>query len=197
MMRPGHLLAAGLCGLLALTGGAAGSADLYKPGEHRALTADLRAAAVGDLLTVLVYENSSATSSTDTSTDKTAGVRAEINSTATGRRQGGQMALGDDFAGKGRVQRSGRLTAQLSMRVLEIQSNGDFIVSGQQTIEINGEVNEIRISGRIRRADIGENNTVLSSRIADARIDYVGEGYISDRARPGLITKVLTWLGLW
>jgi len=197
MTRHAHHAAALLALAACLPAHDAAAADLYKPGEHRALTADMRAAAVGDLLTVLVYENSSASSSTDTSADKSAGVRAEINSTNTGRRQGGQLALGDDFAGKGRVQRSGRLSAQLSMRVLEIQSNGDFIVAGQQTIEINGEINEIRISGRIRRADIGENNTVISTRIADARIDYLGEGYISDRARPGLVTKVLTWLGLW
>ncbi len=199
-MRPSMLqrlprLAAALA--MALSAAAAPAADLYKPAEHRALTADPRAARVGDLLTVLVYENSSASSSTDTSSDKSAGVQAEISSHNTGRRQGGQLALGDDFAGRGRVQRAGRLNAQLSMRVLEVGGNGDLVVAGQQIIDINGERNEIRISGRVRRADIAENNTVLSTRIADARIDYVGEGYLSDRARPGLVTKVLTWLGLW
>jgi flagellar L-ring protein precursor FlgH len=182
---------------MAVTSAALPAADLYNPSEYRPLTADLRAARVGDLLTVLVYENSSASSSTDTNSDKSAGMQAEISGYTTGRRQGGQISLGDDFAGRGRMQRAGRLNAQLSMRVLEVSSNGDLIVAGQQTIDINNERNEIRISGRVRRADIADNNTVLSTRIADARIDYVGEGYLSDRARPGLITKVLTWLGLW
>jgi flagellar L-ring protein FlgH len=185
-----------------LLGAALGSApavatDLYKPGQHRALTADARAAVRGDILTVLVYENSSAASTTDTGSDKSVGVNAEATVLPSGRRSGAQLSLGDDFSGKGRVQRSGRLMAQLSLTVQEVLPNGDLMVEGQQTIDINGEKNEIRLSGRVRKVDVSEANTVVSTRIADARIDYVGDGYLSDRARPGLITKVLTWLGLW
>jgi flagellar L-ring protein FlgH len=171
--------------------------DLFKPREHRALTADARASARGDILTVLVLENSSASSSTDTSSDKAAGIGIEATVLRPSKRVGGQVSLSDDFAGKGRVQRSGRLVAQLSLTVQDVLPNGDLVVSGQQSIDINGEKNEIRLSGRVRRIDVSDTNTVISNRIADAKIEYVGDGYLSDRARPGWITKVLTWLGLW
>jgi flagellar L-ring protein precursor FlgH len=196
MNKCARLMLAATGALLALAGPARAD-DLFKPREHRALTADVRAATRGDILTVLVLENSSASSSTDTSSDKSTGVGVEATVLHPSKRVGGQISLSDDFAGKGRVLRSGRLVAQLSLTVQDVLPNGDLVVSGQQSIDINGEKNEIRLSGRVRRIDVSETNTVLSNRIADAKIEYVGDGYLSDRARPGWITKVLTWLGLW
>lgn len=69
-------------------------------------------------------------------------------------------------------------------------------VRGEQEIEVHGEKTRIRLSGRLRRQDVSENNTALSSRLADARIEYVGDGLVSERARPGLISRIWTFLGL-
>ncbi len=82
------------------------------------------------------------------------------------------------------------------MTVRSVDSNGDLHVSGEQLLRVNNERQEIVLSGRVRPSDIGENNTIASSRLADATISYVGEGSLSEKSSPGIISRVLTWLGV-
>ena len=77
-----------------------------------------------------------------------------------------------------------------------IEANGDLRVAGEQVVEVNNEEQMIRLEGRVRPHDISETNAVVSSRIADARIQYVGDGVLAEGQRQGWITKVLTWMGL-
>ena len=63
-------------------------------------------------------------------------------------------------------------------------------------LEVQDEQQRIRLEGRVRSQDIGENNSVVSNRIAEARIQYVGDGPLAAGQKVGLITRVLTWLGL-
>jgi len=191
-MKPSSALAA-LWLAIAAPGQAA---DLFDPNTYQAMTSDKRALRVGDALTVLVYEDSSASSSADTSTNTSAGLRTDFSRT-NGARNGFQAGVGDDYGGRGRIQRSGRLLAQLSVPVQEILPNGDLAVAGEQRIDVNGEKTNIKLKGRVRPQDIASNNTVLSSRLADVSIEYIGDGYLTDRSRPGLIPRVLAWLGLW
>ena len=78
--------------------------------------------------------------------------------------------------------------------VRSVEDNGDLIVSGEQLIKVNDEKQEIVLSGRVRPIDISENNTVVSSRLADARISYVGDGVLGEKQRPGILTRILSWL---
>ncbi|MBT2745978.1 MULTISPECIES: flagellar basal body L-ring protein FlgH [unclassified Lysobacter] len=188
------LLLAGLTALSALAPAAA--ADLYREESFQALTSDRRAQRVGDLITILVYENSSARNTADTTTKTNVGIGGNIK-TLGDTSSDFTVGLGDNYGGRGQIQRSGNLLAQISATVTGTYPNGDLAVSGEQRINVNGEKTQIRLSGKIRPVDIAQNNTILSSRIADARIDYTGDGYITDRTRPGLIPKILAWLGLW
>ncbi|WP_244100126.1 flagellar basal body L-ring protein FlgH [Burkholderia ambifaria] len=172
------------------------AADLYQASDYRSLTADRRASKPGDIVTILVYENSSASNTADTSTKTNVGMQGSISTLYAGKNSA-QLALGDNYGGKGQIQRTGRLLAQLSARVTDVTPEGDLLVSGDQRIDVNGEKTGIRLEGRVRPIDIAANNTVLSTRLADAKIDYVGEGFITDRSRPGLIPRFLAWLGLW
>jgi len=172
------------------------AADLFDPGTYQSMNSDKRALRTGDALTVLVYEDSSASSTADTSTNTSAGLRTDFSRT-NGARNGFQAGVGDDYGGRGRIQRSGRLLAQLSVPVQDVLPNGDLVVAGEQRIDVNGEKTNIKLKGRVRPQDIASNNTVLSSRLADVSIEYIGDGYLSDRSRPGLIPRVLAWLGLW
>ncbi len=174
---------------------AAGATDLYKQGQFSALTSDRRALKAGDLVTIVVLENSDASNSTDTSTDKSSGLSAGL-STASGRQQGGNINIGDGYSGRGSVQRTGRLVAQITVTVQEVFANGDLVVKGAQAIDVHGEKTNIRLSGKLRRADIADNNTAISSRLADAQIEYVGDGVLTDKSKPGLLSRVWTWLGL-
>lgn len=182
-----------ICCLLA-TGGL-NAADLFKADQFSSLSSDRRGSKVGDLITIFVVENSTASNSADTNTDKTSGINLGL-STARGRQEGGSVNTGDTFAGHGSIQRTGRLVAQLTVVIQEVLLNGDLVVKGDQAIDVNGEKTNIRISGRLRKADISENNTVPSSRLADARIEYLGDGYLTDKSKPGLLSRIWTWLGL-
>ena len=88
------------------------------------------------------------------------------------------------------------MVAQLSATVTQIYPNGDLQITGWQRLKINGEMTNIKVSGRVRRDDINGQNAVLSSRIADANIEYDGKGFATRSAKPGIVTKIFSWLGL-
>ncbi|MFT3736005.1 MAG: flagellar basal body L-ring protein FlgH [Rhodocyclaceae bacterium] len=158
------------------------------------LTADRRALKVGDLLLVQVLENSSAATTADTTTSKSGGFNVGISFPNT--KKSASADIGTDFSGKGKILRSGKVLAQLSVLVTNIDEQGMLSVSGRQLIEINGDKQEIELSGRVRPEDVADDNSILSSRIADARIRYVGDGLLTEQSRPGLLTRLFSWLGL-
>lgn len=169
--------------------------SLYNENTFQSLVGDRRANHVGDSITVLIYENSSATASNDTMTAKNGGIGIGIkllpnfDKSAT-------VKLSEDSSGKGKIQRSGKLLAQLTVTVQEIAKNGELLIKGIQLLEINGEKQQIQVEGRVRPQDITEFNTVLSSRIADANISYIGEGTLSQKKTPGILGRIFTFLGL-
>jgi flagellar L-ring protein precursor FlgH len=175
--------------------GQAFAADLYDSKSYAALTADRRALRVGDLVTIVVMEQSDASNTTDTNSSKSTSLSAGA-STLSGRQKGANLNWSGDIQGSGSVQRAGRMAAQLTVTVREQRANGDLLVQGEQEIDVHGEKTHIRLSGWLRRADISEANTALSSRLADAHIDYAGAGDVTERARPGVLARVLSWLGL-
>jgi flagellar L-ring protein precursor FlgH len=179
---------------LALAAGHAAAQGLYREETFRSLTADHRAQRVGDALTVLVIENASASASADTSTDKSAGIALGVTGPSTAK--SASADLSEQFSGGGRIQRSGKLVAQLSVSVIEVLPNGDLRVAGEQRIEVNEETQHIRLEGRVRPVDITEANAVLSLRIADAKITYVGDGLLGEKQRPGILARILSWLRL-
>jgi flagellar L-ring protein precursor FlgH len=179
---------------LAATGAAAGAASLYNQDTHRPLIADQRARIPGDLLTVVVYETSSASTTTDSSLQHRSALTAELQLPTHG--GVANAALGSTFNGGGTVQRAGKVLAQLSVRVTGTDPNGDLLVAGEQDLLINSDRQHIRIEGRVRRADIAADNTVQSHRLADARISYVGDGDLAQHQRPGMLARILLWLGL-
>jgi flagellar L-ring protein precursor FlgH len=84
----------------------------------------------------------------------------------------------------------------LTVTVKGVAENGDLLIAGEQLLEINNERQQIKVEGRVRPHDISDVNTVLSTRIADAKISYVGDGDLADRQRPSWWHRLLTWFGL-
>lgn len=168
---------------------------MFNPGSYRALVADQKAFRVGDALTVLVQESSSASSSVDAkaSRGQEVGLRGQTLGQESRGLTGGTTSSNE---GGGQVARSGRVTAQITVSVKEVLPNGELLVDGQQTVDLNGEAQIISVNGRVRPRDISDNNAVLSSRLADARIRYVGEGYLADKSQPSVWSRFVTWIGL-
>lgn len=170
----------------------ASAESLYSDESFQSLTSDRRAYRVGDVLTVMVVENSSASSSADTSTEKRGGVGIALSTQKEDKHA--NLDLTENFAGKGKINRTGRLLATLTVNVTAIAPNGDLMVSGSQLIEVNEEKQHIQLEGRVRPIDVTETNSVLSSRIADAKMSYVGYGLLGEKQRPGILTRFLSWL---
>lgn len=175
--------------------GPAGAADLYAPGNWSALASDRKSAQQGDILTIVVYENATAQNTATSGSRKNRKIEGGISAGSAFNEQGG-VRLDGSSDNEGSTGRSGRMVAQISAVVDEVLPNGDLRVSGSQFLNINGERTTIKVKGRVRPADISAGNAVLSSRLADAMIDYDGSGFVSRSGSPGLISRIFNWMGL-
>ncbi|HKU13563.1 MAG TPA: flagellar basal body L-ring protein FlgH [Steroidobacteraceae bacterium] len=185
-----------LAALIAAHPACAGDAQsMFDELSYRALVGDTKARQIGDVLTVIVQEAASASSSADLRTQRRLGFTGEAGTNGAGP-YSASAATRTDNDGAGRTQRSGRLLAQISVRVIGVNERGDLQIAGEQSLEINGEEQLITLSGIVRPRDVTADNTVLSSRIADARIRFAGEGFVTDQSKPGLLARIFNFLGL-
>jgi len=173
---------------------------LYSDKSYVGLVGDPRAARVGQALTILVYEQATAATSADRETSESVGFSREFdevtgkdgkrNTDAFGEWSGEARTRSE---GGGTISRSGRLVASVSVTIMEVDPTGQLRVAGEQMIEFNEETQFIKIEGRVRPEDISADNTVISTRLADAQISYVGHGLLGRQQKPGLITRILGW----
>ena len=165
----------------------AGSFDLFM---------DLRARAVGDILTVLLVERTDASKESSTSTAKGSSVDTGFPTIA-----GGPVTLDGDeilnnefesdttFDGAADASQSNRLNGSITVTVAERLANGNLLVRGEKLITINQGEEFIRLEGIVRPVDIGPQNTVPSTQVADAAITYSGRGNLQATNRPGWLTR--------
>jgi len=184
--------AALVCGCIGLP---AVAEDLYSSQSYDALAADHRALRVGDNLTVIVTEITSSTTDARTTADKDGAVSG--SATLHNRQQQGAFNLNETFNGGGTIERSGKLLARLTVVVQSVEPGGNLHVKGQQNIVVNGDKQKLIVEGRVRQQDVAADNTVLSSRLSDAKISYTGDGVLSQKQRQGLLTRLLDWLRIF
>ena len=171
--------------------------SIYNEATALTLFADVKARRVGDVLTVRLAEQTDASTSASTSTDRTTSTSIS-NPVLSGEpvtRDGGiplfQSSLDSqhDFEGGGDSAQSNRMNGNISVTVYDRLPNGNLIVRGEKWIRINRGRELLRVAGTVRPADIGEDNSVPSFKLADARIDYGATGAIGDANRPGWLTR--------
>ncbi|MDH4187931.1 MAG: flagellar basal body L-ring protein FlgH [Nitrospira sp.] len=183
--------------------------SLWQEENGRAyLYEDLRAMRVGDILTIKIVEKHSGSKSADTKAERESTVNNALSGSANGYigipgvRLGGEgmRGLGVDasskskFGGKGATNRADTLTGTISTVVTAVLPNGDLRIEGKREVTVNSETQLMSISGIVRRVDVDTKNTVLSSAIADAKIEYSGLGVVDDVQRPGWLVRVLDWI---
>jgi flagellar L-ring protein precursor FlgH len=95
------------------------------------------------------------------------------------------------FAGSGNTARNGQLTGSIAVRVARQMPNGDLFLEGTKVVLINSEEFHLYVSGLVRPTDIAQDNSVLSSRIADAQIEFTGRGDVADQTRKGWLARIL------
>ena len=164
---------------------------------YSALTSGARAAMVGDIVTIALVERTQATKSNSATTDRsgeislappTTGPAALFTSTDVG------ASGGSTFAGKGAAAQSNQLSGEISVTVARIYPNGTMLVRGEKLLTLNRGDENIAITGLIRQADIGPDNRVASTRVADARITYSGKGPIARSSKQGWLNHFFSIL---
>jgi len=167
-------------------------------GQSSSLFTDIKAHKVGDILTVLIYESSNATSQAETKTEKTGKFSTKggpgIGSLDFIPLFGADGENKNSFDGKGQNLRNQVLQAKISVTVVEVKENGDLVIKGTRTIGISKDKETICLTGVVRQKDISPDNTIDSYLIADAEITYTGKGAASTGSRPGIIMRFLNWL---
>lgn len=172
--------------------------------DQRGLFEDDRARRVGDLLVIEIDERETASRTSSTklrrqgasafTAPKALGLMAKLQKKFPDLDPQELMSLTSDqnFNGNGQTQRSGRLSATLPVRVKDVMPNGDLFVEGTNVVMVSNEEHHLYVSGLVRPVDIQANNTVPSSRIANAEIEYIGRGDVNDQQRPGWGSRALS-----
>jgi flagellar L-ring protein precursor FlgH len=164
--------------------------------EARGFFKDQRAHRLGDILTVLVTIDDSAQISNATTRKRSAGNEANIGtslgsvfgtnlpgidvSADGGISTGGSMTDG----GNGSVNRKESLQTSVAVVVTQMLPNGNLVIEGRQEVRVNFEIRDLIVAGIVRPEDIQSDNTILSEKIAEARIAYGGRGQITDVQQP-------------
>jgi flagellar L-ring protein precursor FlgH len=164
---------------------------------------DTRALRVGDIVLVRINEKADAeggaTTNLSKETNRSAGVDALLGLVPAIQKAYPNidpkelmaMASSYDFAGEGKTQRAGSLKGVIGVKVKQELPNGDLFVEGTKVVMINYEEQHLYISGVIRSPDIAPDNSIDSSLIADARVEFTGRGDIDDQVERGWLTKFL------
>lgn len=150
----------------------------------------------GDIVTILISESSVASFAASTKAEKADSTTVNqpvgklIGSLFTSLSTGATSTVD----GKGTTTQSGKLVARMTAIVKKVMPNGNLVIEGTRSVQVNKEVQTFRVSGLIRRDDIRSDNTVLSESIAEAAISMDGKGMISQRTRKGILSQLLDWL---
>jgi flagellar L-ring protein precursor FlgH len=167
---------------------------------------DTRAVRVGDVVVVRIDEQANASGTANTklnkSTNRDVGVNALLGLMPALKKAHPdidpekliQLAATSDFSGDGQTSRKGQLTGSIAVRVTQQMPNGDLFVEGTKVVMINHEEIHLYISGLVRRADIASDNSVASSRLADAQVEFTGRGDVADQTDRGWLTKILDFI---
>jgi flagellar L-ring protein precursor FlgH len=158
-----------------------------------------------DIITIIIDENSSTTSSQKLETEKDTSSSANVDAMVSWLKllelrleQGDinnvdliDLATSREFTGEGDYERKDKFTARISAIVREVKPNGTMLVEARKTIARDNEISELVLSGLVREEDITQQNTILSSQMADLRIILENQGDLKKAAEKGLITRVL------
>ena len=178
--------------------------SLYPVEGSSSIYTEKRARRIGDVITVLIQENTNATQAADSQYQKSGNVAFGAG---TGIGSLGQnvlnttnnIGLGASSAhqGQGSSSRSTTITGQMTAKIVSVLPSGNYLIEGTRYVEVNEDKQTVEVVGEIRPDDISSDNTISSSRVANAKIKLTGTGPASETANPGLLTRVFSWLGLF
>ena len=169
--------------------------SLYQSSRISPLFEDRRPRMVGDTLTIELEEQVSASKTSSSNANRTGSLGLSFGTTSSRASQVGSYGLDasttNEFAGGGGSQANNSFTGTISVTVMQVLPNGNLRVRGDKQIAINQGTEFIRFSGIVNPRTITGENTVSSIQVSQARIEYVGDGYINEAQRMGWLHRIL------
>ena len=183
--------------------------SLYSEARSQYLFDDNRARKVGDIVLVKIVETSKGKHKADTTTERQTSNEFSISAAFGARTVSPFFVGGGPLAGKvgadpmlatsrrsdheatGETKRENYVTATMGARIVQLLPNGVMQVQGAREIKVNDETQYMVVTGLIRQRDIDSENAVLSTQMADSRIDYYGKGVLADKQKAGWLTRLL------
>jgi flagellar L-ring protein FlgH len=172
------------------------------PGSReQGIATDLKAGLVGDILTIIIAEDAATSSTQNKKTATDANVDASVSQflyptsvsslgTLKGQLPGVKFGGKSDFSGGGQVSNTQSLTARAAVLITDVLPNGNLVIAGARKLTFSGETQNVVLHGLVRPADIGSGNTILSTNIADARLEFISEGSLTDAQKRGWLSNL-------
>ncbi|MEQ1515624.1 MAG: flagellar basal body L-ring protein FlgH [Usitatibacteraceae bacterium] len=173
---------------------------IFQNALHRPLFEDPRARLRGDIITIAINEKNSASRTSSSTTSKSNDVKAAVpaigNLSAAALKNLNLTAnSSNSFSGKGDTANENAFTGTITVTVVNVLPNGNLVVAGEKQIGINHNLEFIRFSGVVNPVTLQAGNIVDSTKVADARLEYTGKGYIDEAQRMGWMSRFfLTFL---
>jgi flagellar L-ring protein precursor FlgH len=200
--RLSPLWKAATTGLMLTVSAFAGSGSIWPSGGvERGMSADRRASRAGDIITVVVAESANATSAQTKSANRESALEDAITQFIYSKAGSGLLSHNGDmpassasgkssYSGGGQVNNSQTLTARAAVLVTDVLPNGTLVIEGARRITFSGETQYVVLHGLVRPDDISSANTVVSSNVADAHVEFVTEGTLTDAQKRGWLSKL-------
>lgn len=179
---------------------------LSKANTENSIFADRVAGRVGDILTIVIDESTSVSSSVNKSTNKSGSANATIDNffySGLATANGGEYpdvrysGPGLTSSGGGNITNSQSVSSSASVLVIDRLPNGNLIIEGARELSVSGETQYIIIRGVVRRDDIARDNTIMSSKIASAHVEFLDKGAIASAQKQGWIAQLLNVANIW
>ena len=182
--------------------------SLFAASEQDTLFSDSRARRVGDIVVVKLVENTKAQNKAETTANKKGANDYQVGALMGQGSHGFIPFLGlgptnsvgtpalttsstSDLSGTGKTKRENYVTTSLAARVIRVLPGGLLQIEGAREIRVNEETEYMVVRGMVRTKDVSADNSVLSTQIADASIEYYGRGVLADKQKPGWFTRLM------
>ena len=186
-------------GALASSASANGSLWPTNNASERGMIADRKASRAGDIITIVVNENAIAQSSQSKKSTRDASLNDSVQQflfanskfgTHNGGLPGIQLGGTSTYSGGGDVSNSQSLSARAAVLVTDVLPNGNLVIEGARIVTFSGETQYVVLHGLVRIDDVTRDNTVTSSNIADARVEFYSEGQLTEAQKRGWFSKL-------
>lgn len=159
---------------------------------------DQRPRRSGDIITIVLEEQVSATKNASSQSSRASNLGMDLEGLPDALEQlaeyGFNVGSANDFAGSGASSASNQFSGIITVQVMHVLPNGNLRVRGEKQIAINQGTEYIRFSGVVNPRSINGQNSVLSSAVADARLEYIGDGYINQAQQQGWLQRFFNYI---